>query len=128
MELVTSARPWPAVDRPRRAAVSSFGISGTNAHVILEAPEAGPASDLADPTGSAPVTPWLLSARSAEALAEQAARLAGHLHDHHDVSPAEVGWSLVTTRAGLEHRAAVIGVDRDALLTGLSAVAQGESA
>ncbi|WP_441338485.1 ketoacyl-synthetase C-terminal extension domain-containing protein, partial [Micromonospora sp. NBS 11-29] len=116
----------PAVDRPRRAAVSSFGISGTNAHVILEAPEVEPAPETVPVV--LPSVPWLVSARSAEALAGQASRLADHLRVRRDVSPAEVGWSLVTTRAALEHRAAVIGVDRNALLAGLSAVAQGESA
>ncbi|GAB3085375.1 type I polyketide synthase [Micromonospora schwarzwaldensis] len=123
VELTTSARPWPAVDRPRRAAVSSFGISGTNAHVIIEAPEPEPAPE-ALPDGPAPTTPWVLSARSAEALAGQAARLADHLRAHGELSPADVGWSLATTRAALEHRAVVLGADRESLLTGLSALAE----
>ncbi|MGW4157694.1 type I polyketide synthase, partial [Micromonospora chersina] len=126
VRLVTQARPWPAVERPRRAAVSSFGISGTNAHVILEAPEAEPGDGAAaGSVGSAPggeeaaagtsavvadlpVVPWLVSARSAEALAGQAARLAGHVHGHDGLSAADVGWSLATTRAALEHRAVVM--------------------
>ncbi|MFF5221542.1 type I polyketide synthase, partial [Micromonospora sp. NPDC000212] len=127
VELATSARPWPAVDRPRRAAVSSFGISGTNAHVIIEAPEAEP-SPQAPPVAPAPITPWMLAARSTEALAGQAARLADHLRRHGDLSPAEVGWSLATTRAALEHRAVLLGADRDALLSGLAALADGGSA
>ncbi|MFI5838069.1 type I polyketide synthase, partial [Micromonospora sp. NPDC051300] len=127
VELATSARPWPAVDRPRRAAVSSFGISGTNAHVIIEAPEPEPSPE-ASPVGLPPATPWVLSSRSATALAGQAARLADHLRAHADLSPAEVGWSLATTRAALEHRAVVLGPDRDSLLAGLSAVAAGTPA
>ncbi|MFF5173643.1 SDR family NAD(P)-dependent oxidoreductase [Micromonospora sp. NPDC000089] len=129
VELATSARPWPAVDRPRRAAVSSFSISGTNAHVILEAPTAvedePPAVLDAD---AVPVLPWLVSGRSADALAGQAAWLLDHLRAHVDVSPAEVGFSLATTRAALEHRAVLLGADRDALLAGLSALAEGASA
>ncbi|WBC15801.1 SDR family NAD(P)-dependent oxidoreductase [Micromonospora sp. WMMA1998] len=126
VELVTSARPWPATDRPRRAAVSSFGISGTNAHVILEAPE--PVADDAAVGAAPPVLSWTVSARSASALVNQAARLVDHLRDRDDVSPVEVGWSLATTRAALEHRAAVVGADRDVLLAGLSALAEGRSA
>ncbi|WP_455565764.1 type I polyketide synthase [Micromonospora maritima] len=126
VELVTSARPWPVVDRPRRAAVSSFGISGTNAHVILEAPE--PVADAAAVGAAPPVLSWVVSARSASALVNQAARLVGHLRERADVSPVEVGWSLATTRAALEHRAAVVGADRDALLAGLSALAEGGTA
>ncbi|MFI2712293.1 type I polyketide synthase [Micromonospora sp. NPDC018662] len=127
VELATSARQWPAVDRPRRAAVSSFGISGTNAHVIIEAPEPEPSPEPL-PVEPAPTAPWVLSARSAEALAGQAARLAEHVHAHAELSPAEVGWSLATTRAALEHRAVVLGPDRDSLLAGLSALAEGASA
>ncbi|GAA3784077.1 type I polyketide synthase [Micromonospora maritima] len=128
VELATSARPWPAVDRPRRAAVSSFSISGTNAHVILEAPEPVAADAAAGPVPPPPVLSWVVSARSAPALADQAARLVGHLRERADVSPVEVGWSLATTRAALEHRAVVVGADRDVLLAGLSALAEGGSA
>ncbi|MFI2385776.1 SDR family NAD(P)-dependent oxidoreductase [Micromonospora sediminicola] len=127
VELATSARPWPAAtDRPRRAAVSSFSISGTNAHVILEAPE--PVADDAAVGTAPPVLSWVVSARSAPALAAQAARLFDHLRDRDDVSPVEVGWSLATGRGALEHRAAVLGADRDALLAGLSALAEGGTA
>ncbi|MFI7215093.1 SDR family NAD(P)-dependent oxidoreductase [Micromonospora maritima] len=128
VELATSARPWPAVDRPRRAAVSSFSISGTNAHVILEAPEPVADDAAAGTVPPPPVLSWVVSARSAPALADQAARLVEHLRERADVSPVEVGWSLATTRAALEHRAVVVGGDRDALLTGLSALAEGGSA
>ncbi|MER7475860.1 beta-ketoacyl synthase N-terminal-like domain-containing protein, partial [Micromonospora sp. NPDC000018] len=93
VELLTDARPWPEVDRPRRAAVSSFGISGTNAHVILEQAEAAPAPAPApEQPGllASPATVWSLSARSTPALREQAARLARYVRAHGDVDPARL--------------------------------------
>ncbi|MFC8906851.1 SDR family NAD(P)-dependent oxidoreductase, partial [Micromonospora sp. NPDC057140] len=121
--LVTEPTPWPAVDRPRRAAVSSFGISGTNAHVIVE--QAEPVEVDSSGPVDLPVVPWLVSARSAEALAGQAARLAGHVREHPGLPPADLGWSLATSRAALEHRAVVLGTDRGTLLCGLDALAAG---
>ncbi|WP_416906079.1 type I polyketide synthase [Micromonospora echinospora] len=123
VELVTESRPWPETGRPRRAAVSSFGISGTNAHVIVEQAEAEalPASAGVD----LPVVPWLVSARSAEALAGQAGRLAGFVRDRADLSPVDVGWSLATTRAALEHRAVVLGASGDDLSAGLESLVDG---
>ncbi|MEJ2870704.1 SDR family NAD(P)-dependent oxidoreductase [Actinomycetospora sp. OC33-EN08] len=114
VSLLTTARAWPEADHPRRAAVSSFGISGTNAHVVLEAPPA-PATDEPVPAAHphAPV-PWLLSARSPEALADQAARLRADVLAHPDRDPRDVAWSLGTGRAALEHRA-VVPADPEAL-------------
>ncbi|MBO7941387.1 acyltransferase domain-containing protein, partial [Streptomyces sp. S9] len=121
VELLTEARDWPSVDRPRRAAVSSFGVSGTNAHVILEAPPAGPP---APERGTAPaVLPWVLSARNPGALRGQAERLTAHL-DGSGQDPADVAHSLAVTRAALEERAVVLGDPRRAL----AALAAGESA
>ncbi|MEV0331046.1 type I polyketide synthase, partial [Micromonospora echinospora] len=125
VELVTEARAWPVVDRPRRAAVSSFGISGTNAHVIVEQPEAEADPAQTSAGVSLPVVPWLVSARSAEALAGQAGRLAGFVRDRAALSPVDVGWSLGTTRAALEHRAVVLGTSRDELFAGLDSLADG---
>ncbi|ORA16893.1 type I polyketide synthase [Mycobacterium arosiense] len=118
VSLLTEARPWRA-ERPRRAGVSSFGISGTNAHVIVEAAPAEPPRE-AGP--KAPVVPWPVSAKSPSALAAQAARLAEYVraHDHLDV--ADIGWSLAG-RANFEHRAVVVGEDRDRLLAGLDELA-----
>src|ERR1700744_5324564 len=91
VSLLTEARPWPATDRMRRAGVSSFGISGTNSHVIVEsAPSAPPRSETARPT----VLPWVLSAKSASALASQATRLAEHVDAHDYLDVADVAWSL----------------------------------
>ncbi|MFJ9612208.1 beta-ketoacyl synthase N-terminal-like domain-containing protein, partial [Kitasatospora sp. NPDC101176] len=120
VRLLDEARPWPAADRPARAAVSSFGISGTNAHVILEqapaAPEQAPAAEA--PTGRADGTPlpWLLSGHTPQALHDRAERLARHLAAHPDTEPAAVARALATGPAALEHRAAfVAGTAEEAL-------------
>ncbi|MEV6108100.1 beta-ketoacyl synthase N-terminal-like domain-containing protein, partial [Streptomyces sp. NPDC051940] len=127
VELLTGERPWPQTgDRPRRAAVSGFGISGTNAHVIIEQPPAAdretPASD--ERRNPPPAVPWLLSGRTPEALAAQARRLLPLAGQH---EPADVGYSLAVTRSVLSHRACVVGTDREQLLAGLTAVAQGRA-
>ncbi|MFF3787632.1 type I polyketide synthase, partial [Streptomyces sp. NPDC001933] len=118
VELLAEAREWPEVgDRPRRAGVSSFGISGTNAHVILEQAQEQPVE--APFVGSVlPVVPWVLSARSEEALAGQAERLLGLVGT---ASPVDVGYSLAVTRTAFEHRAVVVGEDREALLRAVAA-------
>ncbi|SCG58270.1 type I polyketide synthase [Micromonospora halophytica] len=131
VELATEARPWPQVDRPRRAAVSSFGISGTNAHVIIEQAEepAVPArTDLPPGLVEADVTVWPVSARSKAALAGQAGRLAAYVREHGDVEPAAVAWSLATLRSTFDQRAAVVGSTVEELLTGLDALAAGTPA
>ncbi|MGW4157721.1 type I polyketide synthase, partial [Micromonospora chersina] len=126
VRLVTEARPWPAVARPRRAAVSSFGISGTNAHVIIEQPEPEPAAlDIQPADGGTPVLPWLVSARSVDALAGQARRLADHARGGASASPVDLAWSLATGRAALEHRAVVLGTSVDDLTAGLAALIDG---
>ncbi|TQM85574.1 acyl transferase domain-containing protein [Saccharothrix saharensis] len=108
VELLTEPREWRA-GRPRRAAVSSFGISGTNAHVVLEQGPEPAAADRVTPE----VVPWVLSARDDEALRAQAAALHAHLVEHPDLDPADVGLTL-SRRALLDRRAVVFG--RDALL------------
>nr|WP_229404327.1 type I polyketide synthase [Micromonospora sp. NBRC 110038] len=143
VSLLTERKPWPELDRPRRGGVSSFGVSGTNAHVILEeyrpqaaAPDAGEAVDTeaaeAETAAAAlvdsDVTVWPVSARSKAALAGQAARLAAHVRQHDDLAPAAVGWSLATTRSTFDHRAAVVGADAGELLAGLDALAAGQPA
>ncbi|MFG2312773.1 type I polyketide synthase [Streptomyces sp. NPDC048566] len=142
VELLTEPRDWTARDdRPRRAGVSSFGISGTNAHLILEQapaapgrpsaaegaparPEGLPATAAAEATPRGAL-PWVLSAKSPEALREQARRL----HDAvaSSTGPLDgVGRALVTTRSLFDHRQVVIGGGRDELLAGLAAAAAGE--
>ncbi|TYB44902.1 type I polyketide synthase [Actinomadura chibensis] len=125
VELLTEAREWPADGRPRRAAVSSFGISGTNAHVIIEQ---APAPDPAErPAEAPPVIPWVLSARDEPALQDQIDRLRGHVRARPDLEALDVGYSLAKGRALLEHRAVVVGRDRDELLAELDALAEGAS-
>ncbi len=133
VELLTEARPWPSTPgRPRRAGVSAFGASGTNAHLILEeAPAQELASDAADVPGAAPVpagadrlVPWVVSARSAEALVAQADRLRAFAAADPGADVAGIAWSLVSGRARFEHRAVVLGRDRDELLGGLAALGE----
>ncbi|WP_373306017.1 type I polyketide synthase [Lentzea cavernae] len=119
VELLTGERPWPAVDRPRRAAVSSFGLSGTNAHVILEQVVEEPES--VERT-SPPVLPWVLSAKNEKGLRAQASRVLGALGG---ADPLDVAHSLATGRSTLDRRAAVIGPTRDDLVSGLTALAEG---
>ncbi|RQX45330.1 polyketide synthase, partial [Micromonospora chalcea] len=131
VELATESRPWPAVDRPRRAAVSSFGISGTNAHVIIEQgdePVDAARVDTRPGLVDSGVVAWPLSGRSREALTGQAARLARHVREHGEVDAAAVGWSLTTTRSTFDHRAAVVGSSTEELLAGLDALASGSPA
>ncbi|QLH26183.1 type I polyketide synthase [Streptomyces sp. Rer75] len=124
VRLLTEPVAWPRGERPRRAGVSAFGISGTNAHVIVE--QAPDVPEHAEPRPVEGVVPWVVSARSAEALRDQAAALAARVADA-EVGIAEVGWSLVTTRAVFEHRAVVVGEGRAELLSGVEALAAGES-
>ncbi|BCL26237.1 type I polyketide synthase [Streptomyces aurantiacus] len=127
VRLLTELAPWARGERARRAGVSSFGISGTNAHVIVEeAPvedRVAPAEVVAEPSGG--VVPWVVSGRTGEALREQARRLGGFTTECTDASPMEVGWSLATSRSVFEHRAVVVGRDREALTAGLGALAGG---
>ncbi|MFE6881010.1 SDR family NAD(P)-dependent oxidoreductase [Streptomyces sp. NPDC057702] len=136
VELLTESRPWPEVDQPWRAGVSSFGVSGTNAHVIVEqAPATEPRdtqgpNHTPEPASGGPV-PWLLSARSPEALREQAARLSSFVAGTPatgatQAGVAEVGRALLSSRATLEHRAVVVGTDHAELLTALTALAEGQ--
>ncbi|MEU1022136.1 SDR family NAD(P)-dependent oxidoreductase, partial [Streptomyces sp. NPDC005904] len=127
VELLTEQREWPETGRPRRAGVSAFGVSGTNAHVILEqAPVV--AEEPAGPAVALPVVPWVVSGRGAQALRGQAARLLSRVEGDAGLSPVDVGWSLASARSAFEHRAVVVGDGRDALRVGLGALARGESA
>ncbi|OEV13554.1 hypothetical protein AN218_02940, partial [Streptomyces nanshensis] len=134
VRLLEDARPWERGGHPRRAAVSSFGMSGTNAHVILEeftgrrpdADDAQPESGGGQPEQHAerpaagPV-PLVLSGRTPQAVRDQAAALRGHLLDRPELRLDDVAWTLAGTRARFDHRAAVCG-DRDQLLSALSDV------
>ncbi|MFE0907095.1 type I polyketide synthase [Streptomyces rochei] len=124
VELLTEAREWVSDGRPRRAGISSFGISGTNAHVILEE---APVQEETEEEAAAPlpVVPWVLSGRNEAALRAQADRLAEHVAAREELSPLDVAFSLATTRSTFEHRAVVVGRDRGELLSGLATVVSG---
>jgi len=135
--LLREAMPWPETGHPRRAGVSSFGVSGTNAHVILEAaPEFGePSGELVaiddsdrGGIGGVGVVPWVLSGKTAEAVRDQAGRLLAHVGADPCLDVRDVGWSLVSSRAVFDHRVVVVGVDREELLAGLSAVVEQQPA
>ncbi|MEW2035365.1 type I polyketide synthase, partial [Streptomyces roseifaciens] len=128
VRLLTEAVDWPESGRPRRAGISSFGVSGTNAHTIIEqAPEAEPAAVAPVEVASATV-PWVLSGKSEAALRAQAERLLALTADGAGPSLTDAGFSLATTRAALEHRAAVVGADRGRIAEGLRALVSGAPA
>ncbi|WP_371501897.1 SDR family NAD(P)-dependent oxidoreductase [Kitasatospora sp. NBC_00374] len=126
VELLADARDWPENDRPRRSAVSSFGFSGTNAHIILEQ---APAEEPAPEPGNTPglLVPLVLSGRTAEALRGQASRLREFLLAGPETNMPELGRSLATARSAFEHRAAVAADDPAGLHAALAALANGES-
>ncbi|MCE4949036.1 type I polyketide synthase, partial [Streptomyces albulus] len=127
VELLTDETAWPETGRARRAGVSSFGISGTNAHVILERPEglrrSVPEVTTADPT----VVPWVLSAKSQDALRDQAAKLRLSIEDDMDLRLVDVGMALATGRSTFDHRAVVLAADRADAVRALTAIAAGEA-
>jgi acyl transferase domain-containing protein len=187
VSLLTESQPWLAGNEPRRAGVSAFGISGTNAHVIIEEPSfaeelssadgalsatqtvshgvEGGGGDGATQTvshgvdggggdGESPDTgehdteeaprdgdvlhdpgvvfdrgilPWVLTGKGEGALRDQAQRLARHVELHPELEPADVGYSLVVSRAVFERRAVTLGRDRGELVDGLRALAAGRS-
>ncbi|WP_439654526.1 SDR family NAD(P)-dependent oxidoreductase, partial [Streptacidiphilus neutrinimicus] len=128
VELLTEAQQWPETGRPRRAAISSFGISGTNAHTVIEqAPAVESAQAEPTVTGTAPVVPLVLSGRTPDALRGQAVRLREHLVARPQLGTVDVAYSLATARAGFDHRAALVARDRAELLRGLELLANGEA-
>ncbi|GAA2042529.1 hypothetical protein GCM10009839_51640 [Catenulispora yoronensis] len=137
VKLLNDPVPWTAGGKTRRVGVSSFGVSGTNVHMIVEeAPAAEPVVGTSDEpeagqskqTIDSPVTAWLVSGRSLDGLAGQAGRLREFVLAHPDQEPGDVGWSLLTTRSTFEHRGVVVGTDRGVLAEGLAAIATGQPA
>jgi acyl transferase domain-containing protein len=131
VSLLNEPVPWVKDGEPRRAAVHSFGMSGTNVHTILEEPtpvEAhtpAPERPARGETGSGAPVPWPISGRGEEGLRRQARRLAEFVAERPELDIADVGRSLAVSRPGLSHRACVIGADREQLLSALEGVAEG---
>lgn len=124
--LLSESAAWPQRDRPRRGAVSAFGASGTNAHVILEqAPVLATKAEHTPPQpspGNGSILLWRISARSDDALIRQADALLSQLEDRPEQDAADVAFSLATRRAELTARAVVVGADRDELISGLRSI------
>ncbi|MFE0667541.1 type I polyketide synthase, partial [Streptomyces sp. NPDC058875] len=132
VELLSEARVWDDRGRPRRAGVSAFGVSGTNAHLILEqapAEEAEPAAEAGTAAGTdAHPLPWVLSGRTEEALREQASRLLTHLGTRPGpLRAGGTGRALALTRTAFERRAVIVGTGPEQLLDGVRALAEGRS-
>ncbi|MFE9769908.1 type I polyketide synthase [Streptomyces sp. NPDC005808] len=131
LALVSEPTAWPETGAPRRAGVSSFGVSGTNSHVIIE--QAPPAPEQTDdpiqtPPTRLPAVPWILSAKSEQALRAQAANLLARVRDDASASLTDIGYSLALTRSRLEHRTAVVAGEREEFLAALETIAAGEPA
>ncbi|NUH42509.1 SDR family NAD(P)-dependent oxidoreductase [Streptomyces samsunensis] len=128
VQLLAEKVAWPQSDEPRRAGVSAFGVSGTNAHVVLEQAPVGDEDEAADDGvggGHSGVVPWVLSARSEAALRAQGDRLASYVEKAPELSAEDVGWSLATARTVFEHRAVVLAGERGGLVGGVGALAEG---
>ncbi|WUV20811.1 SDR family NAD(P)-dependent oxidoreductase [Streptomyces sp. NBC_01485] len=129
VELLAEPVDWQRTDRPRRAGISSFGISGTNVHLLVEeAP--GVETAVSPGTGHPlPVVPWVVTGRGAAALRSQAQRLTAWSEtDGATADATDIGFSLAEGRSVFDHRAVVFGRDRSALERGLAVMAQGAEA
>ncbi|MDN5747440.1 MAG: acyltransferase domain-containing protein, partial [Pseudonocardia sp.] len=127
LELLVEGRDWPAVDdRPRRAGISSFGISGTNAHVVVEEATDAAQDRPGTPVLTCPAVAWPLSAHDPAALRARAGELAAHLRERPGTDSRRVAAALAT-RASQDSRGAAVGTDEAALLAGLDALAAGTS-
>ncbi|WP_269859718.1 type I polyketide synthase, partial [Streptomyces sp. RPT161] len=126
VSLLTESVPWPETGQPRRAAVSAFGLSGTNAHTIIE--QAATTGAPAEAPAALPVVPMVLSGRNEDALRAQAVRLRSWAAEESSAELIDIAYSLATTRSAMDRRAAVVAGDRDGLLRALEALAEGRGA
>ncbi|MYT33172.1 MULTISPECIES: type I polyketide synthase [unclassified Streptomyces] len=125
VRLLTEPREWPHhPGRPRRCAVSGFGISGTNAHVVLEEAPPELPSTTGAPATPLPLIPWAVSAKSRTALRAQARALAAHAEEHPELSALDIGYALATTRSHFNHRALFLARERDELISAVRALTE----
>ncbi|WP_199833221.1 SDR family NAD(P)-dependent oxidoreductase, partial [Streptomyces luridiscabiei] len=127
VSLLREAVEWPENGRPRRAGVSSFGVSGTNAHAIIEQAEEEPTVADAPEAGATGPVPWVLSGQGRDTLRAQAERLRSFVAGRPELPVSDVAFSLATSRAALDDRAAVVAEDRSDFLDALGALARGEA-
>ncbi|MFI0452137.1 type I polyketide synthase [Actinomadura sp. 6N118] len=125
LHLLQEPLPWRRGERPRRAGVSAFGIGGTNVHVIVE--EAPPTERAKTEDAAGATRLFVVSARDEAGLRRQAARLAAHVARNGTTPLADVAYTLAHCRSHFERRAVVLACDRDTLLGGLNALAQGRT-
>ncbi|WP_049569224.1 type I polyketide synthase [Streptomyces sp. SBT349] len=128
VSLLTESEPWPETGEPRRAAVSSFGVSGTNAHVIVEQGEPLAQRPATAPATSAGIVPWIVSARGTAGLGRVAEQVRARVENSPGLGVREVAAALSAHRTLLDNRAVVIGGTRSELLAGLRSLAAGEPA
>ncbi|MFF6945257.1 type I polyketide synthase, partial [Streptomyces lavendulae] len=130
VRLLTEPVTWTGNGRPRRAAVSSFGVSGTNAHTVIEeAPATVPTEEGEHGTPAAGhCLPWTLSGKDEASLRAQARNLLAHTSDHPNLAPADLALSLAESRTAMTHRAVVLGRTTAELAAGLEALSKGETA
>jgi acyl transferase domain-containing protein len=105
--------PWADDDRPLVAGVSSFGMGGTNCHLVLSDrfPARPPRSGGRFPDA----LPYVLSGKSEQALHAQSAALVGHVADNPGQDRTDVAYTLATARASFPHRAVVVARDLEDL-------------
>ncbi|WP_413116632.1 type I polyketide synthase [Streptomyces sp. CY1] len=127
VSLLTEPTPWPETGAPRRVAVSSFGVSGTNAHTILEQAPEEEAAEVAETEVAEGPLAWVVSGRGAAGLQAQAGRLREFVAARPELDAADVALSLATTRSSFPHRGVVTGADREELLARLGALAGDEA-
>lgn len=121
----TQRTVWEGVDGRLIGGVSSFGFSGTNAHILIEA---APEVEIKRAEHERPLHILALSARDENALRELAAHYAEHLTTHLEQPPSDVCYTANSGRAQLHNRLAVIGVSAQEMHTKLSVFAAGQAA
>jgi acyl transferase domain-containing protein len=123
VRLITEPTAWPGSGRPRRAAVSSFGISGTNAHLIIEQAPEDARKEPQTAAGTPPV-PWLISGKTATALRAQADQMLAFITGHPELSLDDAAYTLATARRSFDHRAAIAIQTRAELISALEHLAR----